>query len=179
MRRTRRTHSRFLPRWAAGAAALVWILTLASAPSHGAPSGPAAGSTRSRPAAATTYTNPVSTGAVDTFPDPAVIRGKDGLWYAYGTQNPVMQSKGEDGERMLPILRSADMVTWEYAGEVFTSANKPAWHQGSRLWAPDVRYAMRPVPPLLLRAGAQHGRPGHVRHPHGPVDRPGRRAALA
>ncbi|MFJ8976792.1 family 43 glycosylhydrolase [Streptomyces sp. NPDC102282] len=142
MRHTRRTtRSRFLPRWAAGAAALVWILTLASAPSHGAQSGPAAGSARSRPAAATTYTNPVSTGAVDTFPDPAVIRGKDGLWYAYGTQNPVMQSKGEDGERMLPILRSADMVTWEYAGEVFTPANKPAWHQGSRLWAPDVRYA--------------------------------------
>ncbi|MEU2681173.1 family 43 glycosylhydrolase [Streptomyces sp. NPDC007107] len=133
MRRTRRTApSRFLPRWAAAAAALVWLVTLASAPSHGAPS---------RPEAPRTYTNPVSTGAVDTFPDPAMIRGKDGLWYAYGTQNPVMQSKGEDGERMLPVLRSADMVTWEYAGEVFTPENKPAWHEGSRLWAPEVRYA--------------------------------------
>ncbi|MDX3428635.1 family 43 glycosylhydrolase [Streptomyces sp. ME01-18a] len=133
MRRTRRTApSRSLPRWAAAAAALVWLVTLASAPSHGAPS---------RPEAPRTYTNPVSAGAVDTFPDPAMIRGKDGLWYAYGTQNPVMQSKGEDGERMLPVLRSADMVTWEYAGEVFTPENKPAWHEGSRLWAPEVRYA--------------------------------------
>ncbi|WP_432106119.1 family 43 glycosylhydrolase [Streptomyces sp. bgisy091] len=121
-----------LPRWAAGAVALLGLFALATVPSHGAPI---------HPEAAATYTNPVSAGAVDTFPDPATIRGKDGLWYAYGTQNPVMQSKGEDGERILPILRSADMVTWEYAGEVFTPANKPAWHQGSRLWAPDVRYA--------------------------------------
>ncbi|MGW0784650.1 family 43 glycosylhydrolase [Streptomyces sp. NPDC002913] len=133
MRRTRGTaRPRRLSRWAAGAASLLCLFTLASAPSYGE---------QKRPAAAPTYTNPVSAGAVDTFPDPAVIRGKDGLWYAYGTQNPVMQSKGEDGERMLPILRSADLVTWEYAGEVFTPANKPAWHSGSRLWAPDVRYA--------------------------------------
>jgi beta-xylosidase len=90
--------------------------------------------------ASPTYTNPVTTGVVDTFPDPAMIRGKDGYWYAYGTQNPVFQTKGEDGERMLPILRSADMTHWDYAGEVFTPETKPAWHQGSRLWAPDIRY---------------------------------------
>src|SRR5690242_20637817 len=53
---------------------------------------------------APTYHNPLTAGVVDTFPDPVMIRGKDGLWYAYGTQNPVFQSKGEDGERMLPIL---------------------------------------------------------------------------
>jgi len=87
-----------------------------------------------------TYTNPVTEGVVDTFPDPVTIRGKDGLWYAYGTQNPVFQSKGEKGERIVPILRSADMVHWQYAGEVFTPANQPDWHGGSRLWAPDVRY---------------------------------------
>ncbi|MGW2826564.1 family 43 glycosylhydrolase [Streptomyces sp. NPDC001443] len=89
---------------------------------------------------ATTYTNPVTAGVVDTFPDPAVIRGKDGYWYAYGTQNPVFQSAGETGERMLPILRSADLTHWEYAGQVFTPATQPAWHGGSRLWAPDIRY---------------------------------------
>lgn len=87
-----------------------------------------------------TYANPVTEGVVDTFPDPVIIRGKDGLWYAYGTQNPVFQSKGEKGERIMPILRSADMVHWQYAGEVFTPANQPDWHGGSRLWAPDVRY---------------------------------------
>ncbi|MBF8191001.1 family 43 glycosylhydrolase [Nonomuraea sp. K274] len=88
----------------------------------------------------TTYSNPVSAGVVDTFPDPTMIHAKDGLWYAYGTQNPVFNSKGEDGERILPILRSADLVTWEYAGQVFTPQTKPAWHNGARLWAPDIRY---------------------------------------
>ncbi|PZG20269.1 family 43 glycosylhydrolase [Nonomuraea aridisoli] len=86
------------------------------------------------------YANPVSAGVVDTFPDPTMIHAKDGLWYAYGTQNPVFHSKGEAGERILPILRSADMVTWEYAGEVFTPQTEPAWHNGARLWAPDIRY---------------------------------------
>ncbi|MFC5823906.1 family 43 glycosylhydrolase [Nonomuraea insulae] len=90
--------------------------------------------------AAPTYSNPVSAGVVDTFPDPTMIRARDGLWYAYGTQNPVFNSKGEDGERILPILRSKDLVTWEYAGEVFTPETKPAWHNGARLWAPDIRY---------------------------------------
>jgi beta-xylosidase len=66
-------------------------------------------------APSTTYTNPVSAGVVDTFPDPAVIRGKDGAWYAYGTQNPVFNSQGEAGERILPILRSEDLAHWEYA----------------------------------------------------------------
>ena len=41
---------------------------------------------------------------------------------------------------MLPILRSSDLVTWTYAGQVFTPETKPAWHNGSRLWAPDIRY---------------------------------------
>lgn len=89
---------------------------------------------------AATYRNPVTAGVVDTFPDPTVVRGKDGSWYAFGTQNPVFQSRGEDGERMLPILRSADLVNWSYAGQVFTPATQPAWHNGSRLWAPDIRY---------------------------------------
>ncbi|MET9256404.1 family 43 glycosylhydrolase [Streptomyces sp. NPDC003717] len=103
------------------------------------PARPAAAAPGRAPAA--TYRNPVTAGTVDTFPDPAVIRGKDGLWYAYGTQNPVFQSRGESGERMLPILRSADLTHWSYAGQVFTPGTQPAWHGGSRLWAPDIRYA--------------------------------------
>lgn len=82
----------------------------------------------------------MTAGTVDTFPDPAVIRGKDGYWYAYGTQNPVFQSQGQTAERMLPILKSADLTHWTYAGEVFTPETQPAWHGGSRLWAPDIRY---------------------------------------
>ncbi|MFF1837181.1 family 43 glycosylhydrolase [Streptomyces sp. NPDC058231] len=128
---------RSVPRWAAGLAALIWLSALGTVPSQAAHAPRGGAAHRS----IATYTNPVSAGAVDTFPDPSMIRGKDGLWYAYGTQNPVFQSKGEDGERILPILRSADMVTWEYAGEVFTPATQPSWHGGSRLWAPDVHYA--------------------------------------
>ncbi|MBB5159606.1 beta-xylosidase [Saccharopolyspora phatthalungensis] len=87
-----------------------------------------------------TYSNPVSAGAIDTFPDPSVIRGKDGLWYAYGTQSKVPQSQGKDGQRILPILRSRDMINWQYAGQVFTPKTRPAWQGGSGLWAPDIRY---------------------------------------
>jgi len=92
-------------------------------------------------APSTTYTNPVSAGVVDTFPDPAVIRGKDGAWYAYGTQNPVFNSQGEAGERILPILRSEDLAHWEYAGEVIQPGEVPGtWRDNSRAWAPDIRY---------------------------------------
>lgn len=91
---------------------------------------------------AATYTNPVSAGVVDTFPDPAVIRGKDGAWYAYGTTNPIFNSAGEAGEHILPVLRSTDLVGWEYIGDVYPAdAPKPAyWAGGTRPWAPDIRY---------------------------------------
>ncbi|RXZ50135.1 family 43 glycosylhydrolase [Agromyces binzhouensis] len=89
-----------------------------------------------------TYTNPVSAGVVDTFPDPAMIRGKDGAWYAYGTTNPIFNSDGEAGERILPILRSTDLVDWEYVGDVYPAEDpKPSyWASGTRPWAPDIRY---------------------------------------
>ncbi|GGM19529.1 hypothetical protein GCM10010129_74800 [Streptomyces fumigatiscleroticus] len=114
-------------------AALAGVLLAALPPAS-------ANATAAHRQAAATYQNPVTSGVVDTFPDPTMIRGKDGHWYAYGTQNPVFQTKGETGERVLPILRSADMTHWEYAGQVFTPDTQPAWHDGSRLWAPDIRY---------------------------------------
>ncbi|WP_433869094.1 family 43 glycosylhydrolase [Saccharopolyspora sp. CA-218241] len=93
------------------------------------------------PAPATTYTNPVTAGVVDTFPDPTMIRGGDGDWYAYGTTNPVFHSRGESGERILPVLRSTDMVGWTYAGDVFTAGDRPSWWPpGTRPFAPDIRY---------------------------------------
>jgi beta-xylosidase len=92
-------------------------------------------------AAASTYTNPVSAGAVDTFPDPAMIRGKDGYWYAYGTTNPILLSHGDGVEHTLPMLRSPDLVTWTYLGDAYTLANRPSWWPaGTRPWAPDIRY---------------------------------------
>ncbi|GHJ42800.1 hypothetical protein Cs7R123_01420 [Catellatospora sp. TT07R-123] len=91
--------------------------------------------------AAATYTNPVSAGVVDSLPDPAMIRGKDGTWYAYGTTNPVRLLAGDSVEHILPVLTSPDMVTWSYAGDVFTFAGRPGWWPGgTRPWAPDIRY---------------------------------------
>jgi arabinan endo-1,5-alpha-L-arabinosidase len=90
---------------------------------------------------AATYTNPVSAGTVDTFPDPATIKAKDGRWYAYGTTNPIRNSAGETGEHILPMLSSADLVHWAYAGDVFALIAKPSWWPaGTRPWAPDIRY---------------------------------------
>ncbi|NKQ51860.1 family 43 glycosylhydrolase [Amycolatopsis sp. K13G38] len=91
--------------------------------------------------AAGTYTNPVTAGVVDTFPDPAMIRGADGNWYAYGTTNPIFNSRGETGEHILPVLRSPDMVHWTYAGDVYTEATRPSWWPaGTRPFAPDIHY---------------------------------------
>lgn len=91
--------------------------------------------------ASSTYTNPVTGGTVDTFPDPAIVRGKDGYWYAYGTTNPIFNSQGAPGENVLPIIRSADMTEWEYVGDVYTRENQPDWWpRNVRPWAPDIRY---------------------------------------
>ncbi|WP_433300241.1 family 43 glycosylhydrolase [Actinoplanes sp. CA-030573] len=90
---------------------------------------------------AATFTNPVSAGTVDTFPDPAIIKAKDGRWYAYGTTNPIFNSRGETGEHILPTLTSADLVHWTYAGDVFALTAKPSWWPAAtRPWAPDVRF---------------------------------------
>ncbi|GAA4549779.1 family 43 glycosylhydrolase [Amycolatopsis samaneae] len=87
-----------------------------------------------------TYHNPVSVPVADTFADPAVLRGKDGLWYAYGTSDPLRP--GERVRHGIPVLRSADLVRWEYVTDVFTPANRPGWAApGAGLWAPDIRYA--------------------------------------
>lgn len=88
-----------------------------------------------------TYENPVTAGVVDTFPDPTMIRGKDGRWYAYGTTNAIFAGTGDTAEHILPVLSSPDMVTWSYAGDVFTFAGRPSWWPaGTRPWAPDIRY---------------------------------------
>jgi beta-xylosidase len=91
--------------------------------------------------AAPTYTNPVSAGTVDTFPDPAIIKAKDGKWYAYGTTNPIFNSKGETGEHILPTIVSTDLVHWSYVSDVFALTAKPSWWpSATRPWAPDVRF---------------------------------------
>src|ERR687893_1249028 len=71
------------------------------------------------------YVNPVSKTFADTFADPAVIKAKDGYWYAYGTTDPLKEDEGEF--HTIPISRSKDLVNWEHVGDAFTASNRPSW----------------------------------------------------
>src|SRR3712207_5226545 len=87
------------------------------------------------------YVNPVSKSFADTFADPAVIKAKDGYWYAYGTTDPLRE--GERTRHLIPISRSTDLVNWTYVGDAFTEQTLPSWADraaGAALWAPDIRY---------------------------------------
>ncbi|MGI4883508.1 MAG: glycoside hydrolase family 43 protein [Janthinobacterium lividum] len=90
-----------------------------------------AGPAAAQPArgAAATYTNPVWDA---DFPDPTVIRARDGYYYAYGTQgSPTGQPLN------LQVARSADLVHWTHLGDALPT--KPAWaHTTYSFWAPHV-----------------------------------------
>ncbi len=83
------------------------------------------------------YVNPVSRTFSDTFADPAVIKGKDGYWYAYATSDPL-----REGGRyhLLPMARSNDLVNWTYVGDAFDASNVPRWMAVPEMWAPDIAY---------------------------------------
>lgn len=76
-----------------------------------------------------TFTNPV---LEPVAADPAVIRGDDGTWYLFATQD-----RWDDGvEHYLPVFRSDDLVDWTFVGDVF--AFPPRWKSQGFVWAPDV-----------------------------------------
>lgn len=64
--------------------------------------------------------------------DPTIVRGSDGWFYAYGTEN--QWSTGIN--RLVPILRSKNLVKWEYAADAFTT--RPTWKNDGGIWAPCV-----------------------------------------
>lgn len=85
-------------------------------------------------AASPSFTNPVFE---PILADPSVIRVGD-WFYAYGTEDD--WGDGE-GSREIPIVRSSNLVEWEYVGEAFDA--RPRWKAGF-LWAPDIaRYEGR------------------------------------
>ena len=92
------------------------------APSYPAPKPEA---NRSAPAPPPSAPPPGAVTAGD-FPDPAVLR-VGALYYAYSTQV---------GSTSVPVIRSADLVHWEPAGNAL--ANLPAWSSGVSVWAPSV-----------------------------------------
>ena len=71
------------------------------------------------------YKNPV----VDySLPDPTVIKGDDGYFYLYATEDI----------RNLPIHRSKDLVNWEFLGTAFTDESRPDFEPNGGIWAPDI-----------------------------------------
>ena len=73
------------------------------------------------------YCNPVINVSA---PDPTVIRGSDGAYYLYATENI----------RNLPIFRSVNLVDWELAGTAFTDETRPQMVPDGNIWAPDIQY---------------------------------------
>lgn len=67
--------------------------------------------------------------------DPSIVKGEDGWYYVYGTED----NWGDGmGARVVPIVRSQNLVDWEYAGEAFLE--KPNWKEDGGIWAPDVSF---------------------------------------
>ncbi|MDR2804286.1 MAG: family 43 glycosylhydrolase [Dysgonamonadaceae bacterium] len=64
--------------------------------------------------------------------DPSVIRAADGWFYAYGTQN----DWGPGITRIAPIVRSKNLVKWEFVANGFTT--KPSWKSSGYIWAPQI-----------------------------------------
>lgn len=101
-------------------------------------------------AASQNYRNPLDMripgdGFVESCADPTVIRGQtagDNYWYMYCTTDPLNDEDktGDDFNfRLIPMLRSTDLVNWTYMGEAF--AERPDWAESTAgLWAPEIQY---------------------------------------
>lgn len=73
----------------------------------------------------TGYHNPV---VGYSLPDPSIIRGEDGYFYLYATEDI----------RNTPIHRSTNLVDWEFVGTAFTDKTRPSFEPKGGLWAPDI-----------------------------------------
>lgn len=71
------------------------------------------------------YKNPVVN---YSLPDPSLVRGEDGYFYLYATEDI----------RNLPIHRSKDLINWELVGTAFTADTRPTLEPKGGLWAPDI-----------------------------------------
>jgi arabinan endo-1,5-alpha-L-arabinosidase len=87
---------------------------------------------RLSPDEAIVYQNPVFE---PVLADPSVIRGEDGYFYAFGTEDDWGDGSGA---KLVPIVRSANLTEWEYIGDAFEE--KPVWHTYGGIWAPDISF---------------------------------------
>lgn len=75
------------------------------------------------------FTNPVFN---SNFPDPMIIIGPDGTYWAFATNRP-----GSGGTSVnIQTLNSADLKTWTPGPDALP--NLPAWSRPGRVWAPEV-----------------------------------------
>ena len=81
------------------------------------------------------YQNPVFS---HDFPDPNLVKAKDGYFYAYSTQANWKRDSMEDATHFIPILRSNDLMHWTFVGNALQ--NKPNWKSEGGIWAPDATY---------------------------------------
>ena len=80
-----------------------------------------------------TYQNPVF---IPILADPTVVRDPEtGYFFAYGTQDNWGDGQGS---RLVPVLRSKDLVQWEIQGNAFQQ--KPSWKSSGGIWAPNVQW---------------------------------------
>jgi arabinan endo-1,5-alpha-L-arabinosidase len=78
------------------------------------------------------YENPV---LGRDFPDPAVLQGPNGTYYAYATETLI------DGEfTNIQVATSEDLVEWTWEGDAFPAGVDWA-EEGRSYWAPHVVYA--------------------------------------
>lgn len=76
-----------------------------------------------------TYVNPVFT---PVLADPSVLKAGE-FFYAYGTED---NWGPEGGHKLVPIVRSKDLVDWEFVNNAFQA--KPTWKNDGGIWAPNV-----------------------------------------
>lgn len=84
-------------------------------------------------------------GQVESCADPSLTRAQppDTAWYMYCTTDPLndadRNAAGEFNFRLIPMLKSFDLVNWTYVGDAFTS--KPDWVADDvGLWAPEIQF---------------------------------------
>ena len=75
----------------------------------------------------TYYKNPVIN---RDAPDPTVVRGRDGKFYAFSTM--------QNGN--VPVYQSDDLVNWEFYDNAYVQANVPKFVPNAGIWAPDANF---------------------------------------
>lgn len=78
----------------------------------------------------TQFTNPVFE---PVLADPSIVKAADGWFYGYGTEDDWGDG---NGSRLVPVVRSLDLVKWTIVGSAFSS--KPLWKNQGGIWAVDV-----------------------------------------